>query len=190
MEENVILSAIKGDEKLLWSGKAGKFETLDAVYKPKLIKDAIISLASMLVLVVGYILLTRKNGAGVMPLMIILIVVCVGIIPASVFINANKLRKSISYAVTDKRLIVANDHAKSAGFETVKEAKFYTDEAGVTSLLCGNRAVRATGGKIRGLAVGGCHIDEQKNICDSLVFYGIEDAEKLRSILKPYISIE
>ena len=190
MEENVILSAIKGDEKLLWSGKAGKFETLDKVYKPKLIKNAIISLAAAIAVIVVYVILARKNNADVMSAAIIIIAAVGCLSPASIFTNANKLRKSINYAVTDKRLIVADDHAKSAEFKTIKEAKFYTDEAGMTSLLCGSRAVKATGGKIRDLAVGGCHIDEEKNICDCLVFYGIEDAEKLRTILKPYINIE
>ena len=191
MEENPILSALSADEKLLWSGKAHSFETLDAVYKPKLIKDTIIAVVTMIALIVGYILLASKTNADIMPAVIAVIVVCCGIAPVSTLLNARKLRKNICCAATDKRLITSVEgKAKCVEFALIKTAKVRTDAAGVTSFVCGRKAVKAPEGKLRSFAVAGGHIDEEKKECDCLVFYGIEDADKLKNILKPYINIE
>lgn len=189
MEENQILSALDKDEKLLWSGRPGKFETLDAVHKPKLIKNAVISVLIAAAILVLYFILAKKNGVGIKSGLIVIVAAIAVISPLSVFTNAAKLRRGLAYAVTDKRILLEQDGVKGIPFAQITEAKLITDGAGVSSLLCGRRAAACKPENLRSLAVTGAHMNEDNTLCDSLVFYAVEEPEKLRAVLKPYLNI-
>ena len=189
MEKEKIDAILKGDEKLLWSGGAGKFKVLDEVYKPKLIKDTIISLAVLAALIAGYIALAAKNNADVSAGVIIVLVIMLMFIPVRMLTDSNKLMKKIRYLITDKRLIIITNNVESIAYAGIKTAKLRTDKAGMTSLVCGKRAIGSSDGKLRGLAATGCHMDENGKECDAFVFYALDDPDEIKRILKPYIEL-
>lgn len=190
MEENKIVSALEPGEELLWYGKPREFKTLDVVYRKRFLITSIISLAAAAALIVLYLSSAAKNNADLKYGLIVFIIAIGILVPMNIFLNAGKLRKDIAYAITDKRLLYIEENVSGAEYSMIKSAKIYTDRAGNTSLLCGSSGVKKVGSRVRGAALLGCHIDEEKNICDNLVFYALEDPEKIRKILKPYLKIE
>ena len=188
MKEDQKAKILDDGEQLLWRSAPAKFETLDAVYKPKLIRSIVIALIAAAIVVGGYIALALKNDAGVKPVMIIIIVALAFISPIGFFSDAKKLRKSFEYAVTDQRLLIITENVSGMAFTAIKEAKLITDKAGVTSLVCGKRALGSKPEKLRGLAASGCHLTDDGE-CDCLVFYSVSDPARLKKILSPYLDI-
>ncbi len=105
------------------------------------------------------------------------------------FMDASKIRKSITYAITNKRLFIGTDRAKSVEYSSISEAKFCTDEDGHNSLLCGERAVKAKPKAWRTAVLAGVCIDDETGLCDNFAMYAIPDAERVKDLLKQYLPI-
>lgn len=187
--DEILKSALKDDEKLLWTGKPESFETLDKTHRPGFKKKIIISAVIAVVLSVIYALIVAKSNNFKISIVLVIIVFA-AYVPLTVLLDANKLKKKISYAITDKRLITVLDSAKGLDYSAVKTAAFKTDADGHTTLLCGPDALAQSPDKWRAQAVIGACMDESAVVCERYAMYALPDADKVRKILAPYLPLE
>ena len=188
MEER-INEMIEEDEKLLWEGRPEAFQTLDKTNKSHFIKSSIITAVVTIIVLGGYILAIRRTGAELKMGLVVIIALLSLYLIFNIFIQANRLRGKTGYAITDKRLIVVSGDAKGIPYSQIPLASIRTDEDGHSSLLCGAHAVKAPPSKWRGSAAIGIRTDSETGICDDLVMYAISEPEKVRNILKPYLTV-
>ena len=191
MEEQ-LKKAMDEDEKLLWSGRPEKFEILDKTYKPIFLRKSVISLLVGVFLSVGYILLAQKNGIGIKWGLFIIVWFFCAISPVNILRDAKSLAGKTVYGMTDKRLITVadTDTIRTVTFDQLEKASFYTDEAGLTSLICGKEGNLKPGGNLRGAALSGVSMNEDENKCDRFVLYAVPHADKLRKLLAEHIPVE
>jgi len=160
-------------ETILWNGKPEEFTVLDATHKKYFIIKLVLSIIIFTVMITGHVLLSLKYGFALQLPIIIMLAVLAAILTflsTSLFIKAKKVKKTVSYIITNKRLIVKQAAEKSVLLSAIKEVRFYTDEAGHTSLLCGNKGIKIKGNKIRTstLANVNGHHD-----CESFAMYAL-----------------
>ena len=176
-------------EKILWSGRPENFETLDKTHKSRFIRSSIITVVVTVALIVAYLMTIARTGAEMkVGLLVIMIALAIYVV-ASTFINANKLRKKMEYAVTDKRLVLIRDEPKGISYDQIPIAALKTDEDGHGSLLCGAHAVNEAPAKWRASALAGIRTNVDTMVCEDLIMYAIPEPEKLREILKPYLTL-
>lgn len=187
--DELLKSALKDDEKLLWSGKPESFETLDKTNKPAFTKKAVISAVAAILLSIVYTFLVAKSNNFKIGVVIVIFAIAL-FVPLAVLLDANKLKKSILYAVTDQRLITVADSAKGVEYSAIKTAAFKTDADGHTSLLCGADALELPPDKWRAQAVTGVCLDDSAEVCERYAMYALPNAEKLKEILAPYLSLK
>lgn len=187
--EEYLKKELGEDEKLLWSGRPEPFETLDKTNKKAIIVKAVVTGIVVVALCLAYILYASGSGAGVkigVPVVVVLIGVFVALRP---LIDAAKVRKSVMYAVTDKRLLIVSDCVRSVEYSSINEVRFSTDEDGHNTLLCGEKGVKLKPSAWRVAVLTGVYIDEETGLCDSFVLYAIPDAGKVKDILKTYLPV-
>ena len=188
--EELLKKAMEDGEKLLWSARPEKFETLDKTYKPIFLRKLIISLLVGAVFSVGYILLARKSGVELKWGFFVVVWVFCSISPIGIFRDAKALAKSTVYGITDKRLITVtnSDAVRSVTYDKLEQAEFYTDEEGHISLICGRADGRKPGGNLRGAATSAVSADEEK--CDRFVMYAVPQSDKIRKLLSEYMEVK
>ena len=189
MEEN-LKKALKDDEKLLWSGQPEKFETFDKTYKPLFIRKLVISLLVGIFLSVGYFILSQKSEAEIKWGFLVLVWLFCVISPVNVFRDANSLRKNTVYAMTDRRLFTVIDSTtvRDITLAQIEKASFLTDEDGHVSLFCGKEGKKPDN-NLRSITLTVPSINEETDKCERYVMYAVPQADKLRKLLKDYISI-
>lgn len=187
--EELLKESLREDEKLLWSGRPEAFETLDKTHKSPFIRRGIITAVVTVALCVAYVILVRAKEAPVKPAVLIIVVACGVFIIVRGLLDASKIRKRTSYAITDKRLIILTDSAKSVEYSAISAAKLDRDEDGHTSLLCGEDAIKARPWKRRAAVLSGAITNENTGMCERFVMYALPDAEKIKEILKPYLPL-
>lgn len=185
--EETLKKELREDEKLLWWGRPEEFTFLDRTYKSTFIRKLVISFGIVAALIVAYAVAAGadfKLGIAV----VLLALGCIG--PGNMLTDASKLRKNVTYAVTDRRLIQVLDGAKSVEYAAVGRVQLRTDSDGHTSLLCGADGEKAKETKWRELAVVGARMDAETGRCGSFVMYAVPDADKLKSILSRFVTVE
>lgn len=189
MEDKLNAELLEG-EKLLWSGRPEKFETLDLTHKQPFIKKTAITALIAAALLAAYIVFAVSRGIALSWALIVLIAVCAAAAPIGFFSSASKLRKEVFYAVTDKRLLIIREEARSVKYENVKTAVLKTDADGHVSLVFGSKAQKAKPFSWRNAALfGRFHEDSGEDECDLMAFYAVPDPEGLKRALSPYITI-
>ena len=126
--EELLKEALREDEKLLWSGRPEAFETLDKTHKSPFIRRGIITAVVTVALCVAYVILVRAKEAPVKPAVLIIVVACGVFIIVRGLLDASKIRKRTSYAITDKRMLILTDTAKSVEYSAINMAKLDRDE--------------------------------------------------------------
>lgn len=184
MDENLKV-ILEKDEKVLWQGKPGAFKVLDITHKAAFIKKAVITACVAAAFIVFYFL---ANKGDFKPVVVLVPIVCGAYIVLNDLLEARKVRKA-SYFVTDKRLIVLKGDTSSAVYADIPCAALRKDSDGHSTLLCGERAMKAAPNKWRGLSGAGVINNLDTKLCDSLVMYNVEDPETLREVLKPYLTL-
>lgn len=188
--EEMLKEALRSDEKLLWSGRPERFETLDKTHKSSFYRKIVWSVAICAAVLALYIIMALKNGADIKPVVIIVVVACGVLGPMSFFSDASKLRKNVLYAVTDKRLILVREGVRDMDFSRIKSASLRRDADGHTSLLCGERALKAKPDKWRAaslLAQGSG--DGEDELCENFAFYALPESPELDTILFQHLPI-
>lgn len=189
MEDKLKSKLLEG-ETLLWSGRPETFETLDLTHKQYFIKKTIIAALIAAVLAAAYVLLAVRLGANISWVVIVLIIACAAASPIGFFSSASKLRKEVLYAVTNKRLLIVCGEIRSIPHENVKTALFKTDADGHTSFIFGSKAEKSKPYSWRNAALFGLFYEDcGEEECDLMAFYAVSDAEALKKIVAPYISL-
>ena len=187
--EELLKESLREDEKLLWSGRPEAFETLDKTHKSPFIRRGIITAVVTIALCVAYVILVRAKEAPVKPAVLVIVAACGIFIILRGLLDASKIRKRTSYAITDKRLLILTDSAKSVEYSAISAAKLDRDEDGHTSLLCGEDAIKARPWKRRAAVLSGAITNENTGMCERFVLYALPDADKIKEILKPYLPL-
>ena len=188
MEEKIRESLEKGEE-LLWIGSPEQFDTMDKSNGGSIRRGSIIKAVVTVTLVVLYILAAKKNGADIMPVLIVLLVACGGYAIANPFLTADKLRKKVCYAVTDRRLVTVTSEVKGVPYELIREAVIKTDADGHSTLLCGHDAVKFKPTRWRGESVVSARLNSETGDCDSLVLYAVPEIEKVKALVGQYLAL-
>ena len=188
MEEKIREVLEKGEE-LLWIGSPEPFETMDKTYGGRIKRGLAIKLVVGIALIVLYILAVRKNGAELMSGVIIVLAFCTVYAVINPWLTANKLRKKIGYAVTDRRLISVTSEVKGVPYEQIREAVIRTDEDGHSTLLCGSDAVKYKVGKWRGESTVTARLNSDTGDCESMVFYAVPEIDKVKALIGQYLPL-
>ena len=187
--EDLLKNALDENETLLWSGRPENFEVFDKTNKKCFVKKAVIAAIVSVLLIGAYALMSVPNG-NFKFIIVVIILVFAGYSPLNVLMDANKLKKKIGYAITDKRLLTVLDSAKGIPYSAIDCAALRTDEDGHVTLLCGPDALNSKPGDWRAFTVIGAYMDDSGEKCDRYAMYALPDAERVKAILKPYLNIE
>lgn len=186
MEEK-LKAYLDKDEKLLWCGKPAAYETMDAVYKPAFVKSCVWGALTFVILSALYLLGLSKYSAGVKVWLFAVFAMVAVFKPLSYFTDAAKLRKSV-YAVTDKRLLIINEDVRELALSMLKSAAVKTDEAGNSTLLCGESSLKLKATKWRE-AARFARFDAEHEDENRYAFYAVEDVEGLKAALSEYVNL-
>lgn len=187
--EELLKESLREDEKLLWSGRPEAFETLDKTHKSPFIRSGIITAVVTIALCMAYVILAKAKEAPLKPAVLVIVAACGIFIIVRGLLDASKIRKRTSYVITDKRLLILTDSAKSVEYSAISASKLDRDEDGHTSLLCGEDAIKARPWKRRAAALSGAITNENTGMCERFVMYALPDADKIKEILKPYLPL-
>lgn len=187
--EELLKESLREDEKLLWSGRPEAFETLDKTHKSPFIRSGIIAAVVTIALCVAYVILAKAKDVPLKPAVLVIVAACGIFIILRGLNDASKIKKRACYAITDKRLIILTDSAKSVEYSAISAAKLDRDEDGHTSLLCGEDAIKARPWKRRAAVLSGAITNENTGMCERFVMYALPDADKIKEILKPYLPL-
>lgn len=187
--EELLKESLSEEETLLWSGRPEPFETLDKTHKKPFIRSAIITALITLAICAAYVILIIIENTQLKPGVLVVVAACGVFLILRSLLDASKIRKQVQYAITDKRLMILTDNAKSIEYSAVSVSKLDRDEDGHISLLCGENAIKAKPWKRRAAVLTGAVINDNTGMCVSFVMYAIPDADKVKEILKPYLSL-
>ena len=187
--EELLKESLREEEKLLWSGRPEPFEPLDKTHKSPFIRSGIITALVTIAICVAYVILTGINNAPLKPAVLVIVAACGIFIILRGLLDASKIRKRALYAITDKRLLILTDSAKSVEYSAISAAKLDRDEDGHTSLLCGEDAIKAKPWKRRAATLSGAITDDNTGMCERFVMYALPDADKVKETLKPFLPL-
>lgn len=187
--EELLKESLSEEETLLWSGRPEPFETLDKTHKKPFIRSAIITALITLAICAAYVILIIIENTQLKPGVLVVVAACGVFLILRSLLDASKIRKQVQYAITDKRLIVLADSAKSVEYSAVSAAKLDKDGDGHVSLLCGEDAIKAKPWKRRALVLTGAVTNDTTGVCESFVMYALPETDKVKEILKPYLSL-
>lgn len=188
MEEKLKSTLLEG-ERVLWQSEPAKFELLGKVYKPDFIKKGILSLLVFVVLLSAYLTVVARQEIEPNYVVLGIVLLLCSLSPMNVINDGKRLKKDTLYVATDSRLIVLRDSARAVEYKLIPAAKFQTDADGVTSLLCGETAMKAKPHKWRLITLLGHNTNDEDPLCKSFAFYGVKNAEALRRVLKEQICL-
>lgn len=185
MNEN-IAALLENGEKVLFSTKAEKFDTLDKTNKSRIIRKMVIALGITLAFLVFYVVKALEIGEIKWGLIVILAFLG-GYIAFSDFFSSRKVRK-LEYVITNKRVIAYRDSDKSIFFKDIKKYNFSKDEDNHISLLLGEKALAEPSKKWRLTADGPIDRNEDTQEVLKFAFYAIENAKKFEKTFEEAMS--
>ncbi len=187
--EELLKGALDEGEKILWKGQPESFETLDKTHRSGYIRKCVITAVITAAILIAYIAAATSNGAGIKWGVIVIILVCAAYACLSPILTANQLRKQIMYVITDKRMMIIRGSVTSCAYDKIGIAAMRKDSDGHSCLICGADGIKLKPTKWRGDTVTGARSDVQTGECSSLVMYAVPEADKVREILKPYLTL-
>jgi len=190
MMERKLLEAMKADEKLLWKGTPATFKTMDETNKKSLLVKTILLFTAMFLAVIWYIRYSMLSGVPMKISALAIIVFLLGFPAIRPYMDASALRKKTIYGLTDQKLIaIAGGNVRTVSYDAIKDYAFQEDEDGVTSLLCGEKALRRKAHTRRAATMNTPAIDDKTEICLGYVLYALnkEDVKAVKDILSRYI---
>lgn len=180
-------SALDECENVLFTCVPEDFKPAQGARKPLFIKKVITSLLVAAAFIGGYCALGAKTGK-IMPGVIVLIAVVAAYVIASVFLEANKVRKQ-EFVITDKRLLCKKDDTyKAIPYSAIKEYRFDKDPDGKTCLLIGTDALKEGFAKWISLAASPFIIEEDSGICSRGALFPVPDAKKFEALFEDQLA--
>ena len=186
-----INSYVKDGEKLLWKGQASSTPTLNRTYKKRLTALTVIIVCVLAVLLALFMMMAKHQNVPMnwVFFALVTLLACMPII--NLFSDAKKVSMAV-YAATDKRLLVIADDAKTISYDRITEAALRTDDDGLTTLLCGTKAVKSKPYTWRDRTCLGNQTTKEEEAankpCESFAFYAVNDPEGLKAVLKDRLS--
>ncbi|CAK7006774.1 MAG: hypothetical protein DELT_00271 [Desulfovibrio sp.] len=195
MSENTKLdSALEQGEIVRWSGAPQPYSLFDESRKSSTIITLCWALAWGVALVGGYYASSVSNGAevktGIMAFCVFIPLFVIWM-PVS---DRNKIKK-LSYAVTDKRVIVLSEGESnpiSMPLTDIDAMRIEDADNGNCHIRLGSSVFKASARKLPGLAYrGDFYAHDGERAYKGLVIFNIpeEDAETVLDLLKPTIPI-
>ena len=181
-------SLLEHDEKLLWSGRPERFETLDKTNKKSIVIGLIIKVVVTLGLTLGYIHAAR-SAAGIKPGVLVVLLAIFAWAVANPFLIARRLREKTIYGLTDRRVLRAGANDESVPYDRMKSVVLRTDADGHTTLLCGPRTKDLKPHQWRGEADAAFINGPDDPECVRLILYALPMSVKLKMILEDHLSI-
>lgn len=175
------------EEKVLWTGSP-EFIAMDKTNKPFILGKAAAVIAVMAAFVVYYMVQVAAGAAEMKISAFVIVAALTALVTLPEILDANKLKKTL-YAVTDRRLIsIVGSNVESVEYCKIKQYAFEEDADGQVSLLCGERAMASKPRLRRLYTILGTRLTEDKSTCDSFVFYGVPEADKVKKLIAKYIA--
>lgn len=176
---------LRDGEELLWTGKPLCEKTLDQTYKGAFLRRLLIGGGLTIILEALYIRAALMSEVGIKPVMIILLPILCLYSAASILIGGRKIRL-LTYAATDRRLMVVSDSMAEMPYKRIKEAVFKMDADGHETLLCGSEAVKSRPVKWRDLSLYAKNdaSDDMNKPCEKYALYAVSDPDGLRAVMK------
>jgi len=185
MEKKLNDHLIEG-EKILWTGSPD-FVALGKTNKPFIVGKAALVILAMAIFLVYYLSQVAAGAAEMKISAFVIVAALTALVVLPEILDANKLKKTI-YAVTNRRLIsVVSGSVESVEYSKIKEYAFEEDADGQVSLLCGDHAMQSKPRLRRLLTILGTRLSEDKTVCESFVFYGVPEADKVQKLIANYI---
>ena len=175
MNEN-ITALLENGEKILFSTKAEKFDTLDKTNKSHILRKMILALGITVAFIVFYVVKALETG-GIKWGLIVILAFLGGFIAFSDFLSSRKVRK-LEYVITNKRVIAYGESDKSLFFKDINKYNFSKDDDNHVSLLIGEKALAEPSKKWRLITDGPIDRNEDTQEVLKYAFYAIEDAKK------------
>lgn len=182
--DEMLSAYLEENEQILWDSHPEPFTTLDRTHKDPFIKKVWITLITTAVLLALYIGVIGGHD----PLIIAVTVIIAAYICISTHMNAWQLKKA-RYLITDRRIIVMNNDITFAHYDEIPMAFFRKDADGHTSLVCGEYAIELAPHKWRSYSAAGVRFIPNSKVCDNLILYAIPDPDKVKEVLKPYLTV-
>ena len=186
-----INSYVKNGEKLLWKGQASPTATLNKTYKKRLTSLVVIIVCVLAVLLALFMMMAKHQNVPMNWVFFCLVAVLAFLPVINLFSDAGKVSKAV-YIATDKRLIAVTDGEKTISYDRVTEAAFRTDDDGLTTFLCGTKAVGSRPYTWRDRTCRGNQSTKEEEAankpCESFAFYAVNDPEGLKAVLKDRLS--
>lgn len=167
-------------ESVLWRECPEEFVTLDQTYKPGFILRAVICTIIAVGLTVAYLLYTKGQNISYIVLFVLWVVCAYSVLRD--FLDANKLRKA-EYIVTDNYVIFAGKDSFVVEKKHIGAYQFKTDPADHTALLAGT-AIEEKPAKWRMLAVSEPVLEDEAEIYNRFVMYGVKDVAGLKAAME------
>ena len=186
--DEMLMTGLLPDEKILWRGKAEPFTTLDKTHKKRFAVSACIGLLITVVVAIAYFAAVARGGLRAKPYVLLIVLLLCGIPVFNMLGDASKLKK-MEYVVTDQRLIVLRDSLRPMPLKNIHEAGFGTDADGHVSFLCGKDALKAKPDHWREYCVVGQSNADGADVCSRFVFYAPADLNGLKAALKDRLPI-
>ena len=182
--DEMLSAYLEKDEHVLWDGHPEAFETLDKTHRQPFNQKLLITLLTASILLVLYIFVI----GGREPLIIAVTAIIAAYICVSTHMNAWHMKK-VRYLITDRRIIVMSNDITSAYYNEIPLAFFRKDADGHTSLVCGESAAELAPCKWRSHSAAGVRFIPNTGICDNLILYAIPDLDRVKEVLKPYLTV-
>ncbi len=185
--------ALEEGEVIRWSGITQPYSLFDEGRKTGTIISLCWALGWAIVSIGGYYLATRSNGAEISTGVILF---CIGISLIIVWmpISDKSKVKKLSYAVTDKKVIIVskeNDTPLTMPLADIDDIRIEKGDNGNCHVRVGSPVFKMSQRKLPVLAYRGEYVDEDgKKIYKGLGFFNVtaEDGKAISKLLKPALA--
>lgn len=188
MEEKM-RAMLEEDEKLLWTGRPERFETLDKTNRKSILIGLAVKVAVALFILLYYLYLAGQTG-GIKPGVIFFVVIIAGYAILNPFLVARRLRDKTLYGLTDRRVLRTGANEESAPYERMKAVALRTDSDGHTTLLCGPRTQNLKPHQWRGEADAAFINGPDDPEAVRVILYNLPKDKELMTLLKRYLPID
>lgn len=180
---------LERDEKILWNGRAEKFDTMDGTHKAYYIRRGIIIAVITILLIALYIPTATKTGAGVKPAIVVIVALVGAYAVVSPALDMRKLRK-LDYVLTNENLLlVSPSDVRSVKLSAIPTARLDCDSDGHWSLLCGPDCDDLPACKRRVATLTGAILDQDSMKCNRFVMYAIDDVKGFKAAAVGHLTI-
>ena len=181
-------------ETIRWSGAPQPYRLFDETHKTSTLISLCWALMWAIILLGGYYASVIKSGQEIKKGIMAFCAVIPIVVAWGPITDRNNIKK-LTYAVTDRKVIVVSSEASSSftmNIADIDRARIEKTNNGNCHVRVGSPVLKASAKKLLGLAYRGEIDSEGSNrTCKGLVFYNVsaEDGNAIRDLLKPIVEV-